>query len=68
MDVEAMETMLKMKGTCSPSPMKSQVIFLPSSCLLRGTSIIRLGLGFLRRMERNFLMQVLMYFSTFSIR
>ena len=35
---------------------------------LWGTSIIGLGLGFLRMRERNFVMQVPMYFSKFSIR
>ena len=35
MDDEVMETMLKQwRGTCSPSLMKSQVIHLPSLCLL----------------------------------
>ena len=33
-DAEAMKTMMKMRGTCSPSPMKSHVILPNSSCLL----------------------------------
>ena len=36
-----------------------------SSCLLWGNLIIGLGLGFLKMLERKFVMQVPMYFSTF---
>lgn len=34
----------------------------------RGTSVIGLGLGSIRIRERNFVMQVSMYFLTFSVR
>ena len=54
MDFEAMETMLKMEGTCLPSPMRNQVILLPSSYLLWDILIIGLRLGFLRIWERKF--------------
>ena len=68
MDVEAIKTMMKTSGTCSPSPMKSHVILLNSSCLLWGLLIIGLGLGFLKKWGKSFLMQVPIYFSIFLIR
>ena len=53
MDAEAMETMLKMEGTCSPSLMRIQVILIPSSCQLWGNLIIGLKLSFLKMWEKS---------------
>ena len=68
MDGEAMEAMLKIEGDVfeitNEEPSDPSTFTIP----LRGTSIIGLGLGFLRMRKRNFVMQVPMYFSTCSIR
>ena len=47
MNTEAMEAMLKLRGTCSSSLLNSQMILPHSSCLLMGTIAIRLKLGYL---------------------
>ena len=68
MDAKAIETMLKMEGDVLAITNEKPMIILPSSSPLWSASIIGLGLGFLTIEERNFVMQVPMYFSTISIR
>ena len=68
MDAKAIETMLKMEGDVFAITNEKPMIILPSSSPLWSASIIGLGLGFLTIEERNFVMQVPMYFSTISIR
>ena len=68
MDAKAMKTMLKMEGDMFAIAIEDPSDLLPLSCLLWGNLIIGLGLGFLKVGRRNFVIQVPMYFSTFSIK
>ena len=64
MDAEVMDTMLNMEGDVLTITIEEPCD--PSTFIMLANGL--LGLGFLRIWERNFVIQVQMYFSTFSIR
>ena len=68
MDTEAMKTMMKTSGDLFAITNEEPRILPTSSRLLEGPLIIGLGLGFLKSWGKRFVMQILMYFSIFSIR